>query len=799
MAGQMERKQHAATMTAGRAAVPRRQRVRWRIRLAVVIAVALCLILPAWQVAPHPAPLRAALTVSPAPAPRLFPQLLDGWSGEGPAPVLALRKARREGSVFAGNDGCGRRDLMSLTVCWLHRGDPESLDDARSALRAFRIGDPIDSGNGGNAWQLALAFDLLAPAALSEIERNDARQRLQQRLQHYLDRLDTERLSLWHGRSALASQSFIIAVVIADADPARLALLQRAQQHFLRTVEAIELTGAWPEGYSYWVQNRGLLFALAGQAWQYGLKPGPASKRVQDALCRHAWWPVYAARPDWRAETLGDETSRSDLREETQPILEAFAQLCDDDRLAQFAHALEQHHRGAAWYGDFRWQVPLLMDAQRRVRGGQWTRADAAAGLPQAQVFGRGAMNLWYRHTDWRDSETFFSFHAGHFFSHHGHYDAGHFTLFKGGPLIVNSSTYGSVFSPHRLHYAIRTVAKNSVLVLRPGERVRPNRFYNGENVADGGQRVLLPTGSYINSVEHWRAHLDAGLQLQRARPRGDSHRDGAYTWIAGDLTDAYNSTRFDANGQGGKVRRVWRDLIYIEPEDRLYVIDDIIKTDARYTAKSLFHTISMPELPVRQLLRGQPDDGVVAGDGDTARVQSGSGRLVLQKLLPVDGEWRRIGGPAHRYYVETDGDDSDLDGQSFDEGAKAEKWFDAAGWRLELQAAAPAQHVQHVVALSPSLERWREDRVSLLWRDDDSIGLDGGHCVLVYVRRQLEAKQFPARECLLIVGARRDLRVELTASGAGKPAVIQTIAADGTLWYQGDAVSALQVNRVQQ
>ena len=116
------------------------------------------------------------------------------------------------------------------------------------------------------------------------------------------------------------------------------------------------------------------------------------------------------------------------------------------------------------------------------------------------------------RYTIWLGGDaTFISFHAGDIFTHHGRYDAGHFTLFKGALLAINSSTYGGGFmSPNRLDYSIRTVAKNSRLITRPGERVHPNRFFP-TNEAGGGQRIVSPTGSRIRSVQDVRRNLDMG------------------------------------------------------------------------------------------------------------------------------------------------------------------------------------------------------------------------------------------------------------------------------------------------
>lgn len=63
----------------------------------------------------------------------------------------------------------------------------------------------------------------------------------------------------------------------------------------------------------------------------------------------------------------------------------------------------------------------------------------------------------------------------------------------------------------------------------------------------------------------------------------------------------------------------------------------------------------------------------------------------------------RKIGGPDYRYYVETDGDDSDLNGRNMVEGARDAPWFDAGLWRLEIQPPPVRKKDRFLVALAPS------------------------------------------------------------------------------------------------
>ena len=79
-----------------------------------------------------------------------------------------------------------------------------------------------------------------------------------------------------------------------------------------------------------------------------------------------------------------------------------------------------------------------------RLRGDGLQALDGV--LPRAALFGPNALNQVYIRSDWGPDATYVTFRAGDTFAHHGHYDAGHFTLFKGAPLAINSGTYGDFF-----------------------------------------------------------------------------------------------------------------------------------------------------------------------------------------------------------------------------------------------------------------------------------------------------------------------------------------------------------------
>lgn len=76
--------------------------------------------------------------------------------------------------------------------------------------------------------------------------------------------LDDRGAALWHTRSSLAASAWLGATVLNPEIAEHAQLQARAQGHLLDTLSALALSEAWPEGYNYWVNNRGLLLALAG-------------------------------------------------------------------------------------------------------------------------------------------------------------------------------------------------------------------------------------------------------------------------------------------------------------------------------------------------------------------------------------------------------------------------------------------------------------------------------------------------------------------------------------------------------
>ncbi len=719
--------------------------------------------------------------------PRILLPELAQWSGEGLPAVLAAREAAyRQRGLNPPSVVCNGGNLPTLAACWLNTGDPQFAQQLLTALRQFtsqaltaRSGDQT-----GICWEAALAYDLIRRySRLTIDDQQRIENRLENVLRNILDQLDDESPSLWHGRSTLAADAWLCAIVLDPSDVAREHLIARAQGHFLETIRALELTEGWPEGYNYWINSRAFLIALAGSAYLNGLEQSHQADRVRQVLRRAGYWMFYATRPDHRIEGLGDEGPRVDLKDESRRVIDLIAQATRDPVLAAYSDDLAQWHGMESYYRDYRWGFRLFNDPGLAPA----SETHPINALPSAELFGRNALNLAYIRSDQSPDATFISFRAGDTFTHHGHYDAGHFSLFKGAPLAINSSNYGDFFGMNRLNYSIRSIAKNTLLILRPGEMVQPNRFFTN-NVADGGQRITLPTGSAINSVQDWLDQHGQGRHLEGGHLTHFEHREGEYTYIAADLTAAYNTLAHDEGGWGGKVEQVGRQLVYLPSEDRLLVRDRVRAVKANSVKKWLLHTVTQPHIENLRVLTGHHDNGILESDSDIALVQNGRGWLTVQRILPQDAVIRLVGGQDYQYYVETDGDDSTLNGVNFNQGASTQPWFDIGMWRLEIQPRAARQEDTFLVVLTPALNAPRRAKAVSLSLDHPGSGVLTEASTTVFLddsmSRELRLTLPTATPTIRMIGVPPQARVELRAESGMALFAEQTASTEGVVVF---------------
>jgi len=631
--------------------------------------------------------------------PRILMPELAGWSGVNVSPLIEQRiqqHVQRHNQAYL--TYCSVESLLPMTVCWLSRPDPVLLKKIVNKMLGFELNKPTADTTYSNGWRLALAYDLVFPA-LTEVQRQLIENKIKTALLQTLLNLDEDSASLWHGRSTHASIAWLCAIVLSDRVEDVQSLQGRAQAHFLNAIKGLDYTAIWPGGYNYWIQARAFLFALAASSYLNGLSVAKEAGFVRETLRQTAYWTLYATRPDNRIEGLGDEGSRVDLKDETRRVIDLIVQMTRDPVLAGYSKYLAKLYGVESYYRGYRWGF-LLFNDPSVVAFGDGTMQSLGEYLSTARLFGKNSTNMAYFRSGWSKDDVFVSFKAGHSFSHHGHYDAGHFSIFHHAPLAINSSTYSGFFNPHRLNYAIRTIAKNSLLIEKPGERVRPNRFFK-QNVADGGQRLTMPTGSAIVSVADWFANYQQGKHYEGGELIDFATQPDEYAYISVDITAAYNNVDYDENGEGGKVSQVIRQFLFLPDEQRVAVFDQVVSTDENYLKKWLLHTVGRPQISGLKLLKGRYDNGILISDARTAFIQNKAGRMRVDVLYPRQSVMRLVGGSDYQYYVEVDGDDNVLNGINFSQGASDQPWFDVGLWRLEIQPEIARKSDRFLVVLS--------------------------------------------------------------------------------------------------
>jgi len=625
--------------------------------------------------------------------------------------------------------------MRSILKPWLEKPASKDPSPAASALRYRLTGDEaaaeraisqllnrpwekIGSEYYSNGWEYALAYDWLYDhPSITDQKRRKIEAYLVGNAKRALALLNDESWqlepSLWHGRTKITNLALVVALSLEVAPEAE-QLRRQIARFFGDACRALRLSEGWPEGYAYWLGNRSLPFALAVDCWRTATgRTSVAGIDLIEMIRRTDYWHVYGMRPDNKFLLYGDvfqgvlinygyraQTMDYYARLTGDPILQAFA--LHGHRNAFVGRGKKKILR--PYYDRMRWLAALAFDPTLPLPEGS-TPAEPLAGLkdlPPAALFGAGAYNLAIFRTGFEPDSTMVSLRAGAVQVHHAHYNAGAFTIFKRAPLAILSGTYAGSGSQHRQMYYIRSVAANCPLILAPGERLATRRHYNKPTASTGGQRLVIPGGSDVASAAQWRRDSQPGKEFAAGLLIAFASQPRQFGYVAADLTCAYNSTLFAWPGQLPKVRRVVRALVYLQEPETVLVFDRVAATSARYQKKWLLHTINKPACRNTTVLRGSADDGILATSDRDLTISNGDGRLAVQALLPDESRWLLVGGPNHRFYVETDGDQSDgFDGINAGKRFNKRSYFDAGNWRAELEPTQPNESHDFLVAMA--------------------------------------------------------------------------------------------------
>lgn len=643
-----------------------------------------------------------------APYPRIFFKELHYWDGKTQSSFYQNRIDKIKEQQLGYKINCQSDALTALINCYLYEPTAYNFARLEEQLKNFNFKIPQEVGSYGNGWLFAVIYDIAKSSSfLTPSNKYALDNKAMTMLEAYLNKLDGDSASLFHGRSTLAANAFLLASVIDEDSREFNTLYSRAHGHFNDFYQALNAVEIWPEGYNYWINERALQTILALSAFKNMQTNEQQQQAINNTIKRIGLWHIYLTRPDFMIEGWGDEGPRVDLKDETLKVIDLIAQITQENVFTKFGQIIRHKYKRESYYSEYRWLLPLLWNGKLILKDKDINNDNLMSALnidlPTSELFGKNSINQLSMRNNWNNDATFVTYRAGNTYTHHQHYDAGHFSIFKGGALAQNASVYaGGVQAENRKYFSIRSIAKNSLLIQKPNERVIPNTLFE-QNVADGGQRIVIPTGSAIRSYEDWQNNLYQDKHYEGAKLLGYQYMPGKYTAITSDLTSAYNSVRYDDNGDG-KVKLVERTLVYLPSTDLILVYDLIITTNPSFKTKWLLHTANLPQFDNVKLIKGKEFDGILSTESNYAMINNLNSEMSLNILSPQKSQTHIVGGPTFKYYVEVDGDDTLLDGKSFPSSGDNFVGPPSPNWRVEISPQQQTINTRYLVALQPRL-----------------------------------------------------------------------------------------------
>lgn len=444
------------------------------------------------------------------------------------------------------------------------------------------------------------------------------------------------------------------------------------EERMLPVWQQVMQDGGWHEGGEYVALGIGQAVYQIPAMWRRAT--GADWFREFPGLAGFADFLAYRTQPDGLQIRMGDGNHHD------APAPDRLALAIETQRWATYAlGGCPRTGRPSSWpWG------PLTDD--------HYCRPDAFASLPSFRLF-RG-LGLLVSRTDWDEQATYVTFKAGDNFWSHTHLDQGGFTIFKGGPLALDSGVYGRPYgNDHHMNYFYQSVAHNVVTVTDPADNTPqmlkggvPKRYAN-----DGGQR-RVGSGWGLGAAPVDRRVWEVARDTYHTGELLTVYDQDELSIAVADLTAAYTNSRSGLDRFADRTRRVeryWRVFAHDRVEDVILVFDRLKVSNEDFTVRWLYHSGSQPEHRANGFHVSVPPRDRPGRQG---------GGLAAEVLLPEAAHIDYIGGRGREFWV---------DGKNYDEGgqltaALQETGFDDAGaWRTEI-LAPPGREAEFLVALLP-------------------------------------------------------------------------------------------------
>ena len=437
-------------------------------------------------------------------------------------------------------------------------------------------------------------------------------------------------------------------------------------------------TGGWHEGGEYVGIGIGQAIYQVPSMWRKAT--GEDLFASEPGIRGFADFLVYRTRPDGTHMRWGDAL---------------FFDRRVPDRIPL---AIETHHKAAY---SLRCPKPGLPTAWPwgPLSSNEFCDKKAVENLPLQKHF--DGLGMVIARSDWSNDATYVTFKAGDNFWSHTHLDQGAFTLFKGGPLAIDSGYYGPGYgADHHMNYSYQTIAHNVITVTDPEDNVpKPPKKRDQEPrpiANDGGQR-RIGSGWGVRApldLKEWEENRDTYHTGKIVK-----YYEGENLVVAvADITPAYT------NLQSGnetfahrtfRVKKYWRTFIYDRSTDLVVIHDDVVSADPAFLKRSLIHTLEKPTLDKF----GFTVD--TAPIEPPRRPRRKAGHLQAFVLFPEDARINIVGGPGKEFLV--DGQNYDAEGAIWKKVSQRKKNAPEPGrWRVEISPPTQQEHDQFLMILVP-------------------------------------------------------------------------------------------------
>lgn len=572
------------------------------------------------------------------------------------------RHARQDWVRSNANTWTAGWHMISLGMAWSLSHDDAFLDEARKQLDRLETPWARNLSHFENPQLLGAAALLIDHVwnALSEAERRRYGIALlwladkQQARWRFSD--VSNQIYVNSGKNVLTG----LALAGAGVNPEREAFYLRQAEDLIRNhlIPGSNFwaadDGGWGEGHGYCSFTQ-LDWSLEAQAW--------ASASGEDIFQRANFfkflsqWRVYERRYDGSQAKFNDSG-----RGDTSVPFPDFIASRWRDRIAQ-RQARQATATAMANPDDFAithlWQAVLWSDPELPAAT-DWT-------YPESMPLGRHFAGVGHvvTRSGWGPEDVWAVFKSGNAFTPgtHFHADENSFVIDRGGSLAIDSGS-DDRDSSHYVSYFTRSVAHNTVTVMKPGEHSLLGAGNDGGQIGGTWSESLKNDGLYDSA--QWGMHLRPPLQLDGIVA---FETNPHYTYSVGDATKAYSRD---------KVTRFVRQFLHLQP-DIILVFDRVGSADPSYEKRWLLHSVDEPDLR-----------------GTTAVITHSKGRLFSQTLLPADARITKVGGPGKEFFTE---------GKNHPISALSKQW-EPGGWRVEVFPGAPRKediflHYLYVTASS--------------------------------------------------------------------------------------------------